>query len=165
MGFYMGFKEMGLSKYVLYVFSLLCYIQNIVLFLFPFIGVSDHEVESHHPHHKKPSKSLLLSAVLTREVLVVTNFKNIQKKDLPTSCAVCLNEFTGDDKIRCLKNCTHIFHDCCLDCWMNESKDTCPVCRTPMLPFECEDEYKNRLRVATDHHDWYDEALVIQELL
>ncbi|KAL4586780.1 hypothetical protein LXL04_011424 [Taraxacum kok-saghyz] len=153
-----------MSKYILYIFSLLCSIQNIILSVLHLIRIT-HVVESHHPNHKKPSKNPPLSAVLTREFLAVTNFVDIQKKDLATSCAVCLNDFMEDDKIRCLKNCTHIFHECCLDSWMNQVKDTCPICRSPILPVECQDEYIKRLRdVATDLHDFHDEVLLIHEL-
>lgn len=159
----MGFKQTGLSKYIQYVFFILWSVQDIVIFIFRFMGVYD-PVESRHHHHEKQSESTPFSPVLTREFLVVKNFKDIHRKDLPESCAVCLDHFEGDDKITCLKNCTHIFHQGCLDSWMDRLQGTCPMCRKPILPLECQDEYQIQLKVAADHHYLFEEFLGIPDL-
>ncbi|KAI3948493.1 hypothetical protein MKW98_019243 [Papaver atlanticum] len=50
------------------------------------------------------------------------------------SCAVCLNELTGNDKVRELRNCCHVFHSECIDRWFNHNdQKTCPLCRTSLL--------------------------------
>lgn len=43
-------------------------------------------------------------------------------------CAVCLNEFEGDETLRLLPKCDHVFHAECIDAWL-ASHVTCPVCR------------------------------------
>ena len=99
--------------------------------------------------------------MLTREFLVVTNYKDIHRKDLPESCAVCLDEFGRDDKTWCLKNCMHIFHQGCLDSWMDRKHDTCPICRTPLLPNAYQNEYKKRFKVANSHYNFLDEFCLL----
>lgn len=43
-------------------------------------------------------------------------------------CAVCLSEFAGDEALRMLPRCCHVFHPPCIDTWL-VSHVTCPVCR------------------------------------
>ncbi|KAI4382589.1 hypothetical protein MLD38_008535 [Melastoma candidum] len=43
-------------------------------------------------------------------------------------CAVCLCEFTEQDKLRLLPSCGHAFHIECIDTWLL-SNSTCPLCR------------------------------------
>ncbi|KAK9137949.1 hypothetical protein Sjap_008543 [Stephania japonica] len=44
-------------------------------------------------------------------------------------CAVCLNEFEDEEKIRVLPSCSHLFHIDCIDVWL-QSNANCPLCRT-----------------------------------
>ncbi|KAL6989870.1 RING-type E3 ubiquitin transferase [Sarracenia purpurea var. burkii] len=46
-----------------------------------------------------------------------------------TECAVCLNEFQEQDKLRAIPNCAHAFHVDCIDVWL-QSNINCPLCRT-----------------------------------
>ncbi|KAJ4952662.1 hypothetical protein NE237_029494 [Protea cynaroides] len=53
-----------------------------------------------------------------------------------STCAVCLDELRKRDKVRELRNCCHVFHQRCIDRWLNHDdphRSTCPVCRTPIL--------------------------------
>ncbi|CAA7057811.1 unnamed protein product [Microthlaspi erraticum] len=43
-------------------------------------------------------------------------------------CAICLNEFEDDEKLRWMPPCSHTFHASCIDVWLS-SRSTCPVCR------------------------------------
>ncbi|XP_061348785.1 RING-H2 finger protein ATL1-like [Gastrolobium bilobum] len=43
-------------------------------------------------------------------------------------CAVCLNEFQEDEKLRVIPNCSHIFHIDCIDVWLQNNAN-CPLCR------------------------------------
>ncbi|CAN4120505.1 unnamed protein product [Withania somnifera] len=47
---------------------------------------------------------------------------------LPCECAVCLNEFQENDKLRVIPNCAHIFHIDCIDVWLQNNAN-CPLCR------------------------------------
>ncbi|KAK3190312.1 hypothetical protein Dsin_029873 [Dipteronia sinensis] len=44
-------------------------------------------------------------------------------------CAVCLNEFLDDEKLRRIPNCSHVFHIDCIDVWLQNNAN-CPLCRT-----------------------------------
>ncbi|KAF7838351.1 RING-H2 finger protein ATL47 [Senna tora] len=46
----------------------------------------------------------------------------------PFDCAVCLCEFSEQDKLRLLPMCSHAFHINCIDTWLL-SNSTCPLCR------------------------------------
>lgn len=44
-------------------------------------------------------------------------------------CAVCLNEFQEQEKLRVLPGCSHAFHIDCIDIWLQKN-DNCPLCRS-----------------------------------
>ncbi|KAI8077859.1 uncharacterized protein BX664DRAFT_343689 [Halteromyces radiatus] len=53
-------------------------------------------------------------------------------------CLVCLDDFTPKQSVRVLK-CRHVFHVECVDRWLVEAHNSCPVCRgvpvtTPASP-------------------------------
>lgn len=158
---FMSHTNTSFSIYIRYICFLLCFIQNTILSVFCFIGISKPIETHHHHHHQKRPESPPISAVLTREFLLTSKFKDIMGNDSSENCAVCLDEFDGEDEIRCLTNCKHMFHQKCLDSWMDKIHDTCPLCRTPILPLACQDEYKKRLRAATCLDNFYGEDFVI----
>ncbi|KAL8515755.1 hypothetical protein ACS0TY_014442 [Phlomoides rotata] len=43
-------------------------------------------------------------------------------------CAVCLNEFQEEEKLRIIPNCAHVFHIDCIDIWLQNNAN-CPLCR------------------------------------
>ncbi|XP_004495316.1 RING-H2 finger protein ATL16 [Cicer arietinum] len=51
------------------------------------------------------------------------------EKGLFCECAVCLNEFQQDEKLRIIPNCSHVFHIDCIDVWLQNNAN-CPLCRT-----------------------------------
>ncbi|KAJ0257720.1 RING-H2 finger protein ATL47 [Hirschfeldia incana] len=51
----------------------------------------------------------------------------------PFDCAVCLCEFSEEDKLRLLPICSHAFHIDCIDTWLL-SNSTCPLCRGTLYP-------------------------------
>ncbi|KAL4784838.1 hypothetical protein BJX76DRAFT_204093 [Aspergillus varians] len=48
-------------------------------------------------------------------------------------CAICMEDFGGDDSIRAL-TCGHIFHAACLDPWFTKWQARCPLCKTCYNP-------------------------------
>ncbi|KAL8053434.1 hypothetical protein ABFX02_05G070600 [Erythranthe guttata] len=54
--------------------------------------------------------------------------KEYRKDKYGLECAICLIEFEGSDSLRFLTTCCHVFHQECIDLWL-ESHKTCPVCR------------------------------------
>ncbi|KAL9254643.1 RING-H2 finger protein ATL46-like protein [Drosera capensis] len=55
-------------------------------------------------------------------------FQEIMGLKEPFDCAVCLCEFSEQDKLRLLPLCSHAFHIDCIDTWLL-SNSTCPLCR------------------------------------
>ncbi|MED6106027.1 hypothetical protein PIB30_000811 [Stylosanthes scabra] len=49
----------------------------------------------------------------------------------PFDCAVCLCEFSHEEKLRLVPICSHAFHMNCLDTWLL-SNSTCPLCRATL---------------------------------
>ncbi|KAI7855657.1 hypothetical protein BDC45DRAFT_505570 [Circinella umbellata] len=43
-------------------------------------------------------------------------------------CLVCLDDFIPKQSVRVLK-CCHVFHQECVDRWLCETHNSCPVCR------------------------------------
>ncbi|MBA0769349.1 hypothetical protein Gotri_018090, partial [Gossypium trilobum] len=79
-------------------------------------------------------------------------------------CAVCLYEFEGGEEIRWLRNCRHVFHRACLDRWMDHDQKTCPLCRTPFVPDELQDEFNQRLWSASGVGDLHSEYFSVPGL-
>lgn len=73
------------------------------------------------------------------DALPVFLYKEIMGLKEPFDCAVCLCEFSEQDKLRLLPLCSHAFHIDCIDTWLL-SNSTCPLCRgnlyTPGLGIE-----------------------------
>ncbi|EYU25976.1 hypothetical protein MIMGU_mgv1a024693mg [Erythranthe guttata] len=63
---------------------------------------------------------------------IINNNNNnaaIIKTNCDIDCAVCLNEFQEDEKLRIIPNCRHLFHIDCIDVWLQNNAN-CPLCRT-----------------------------------
>ncbi|XP_073128957.1 RING-H2 finger protein ATL29-like [Henckelia pumila] len=54
--------------------------------------------------------------------------KDYRREKYGLECAICLVEFVDSDVLRLLTSCCHVFHQECIDLWL-ESHRTCPVCR------------------------------------
>ncbi|WVZ09720.1 hypothetical protein V8G54_014250 [Vigna mungo] len=65
------------------------------------------------------------------DALPVFHYQDLLGSKEPFDCAVCLCEFSEDDKLRLLPMCTHAFHMTCLDTWLL-SNSTCPLCRASL---------------------------------
>ncbi|KAG8486131.1 hypothetical protein CXB51_019477 [Gossypium anomalum] len=120
MGFPVAYSELLLPRLLLHTLSLLAYLRKFISTLFLYLGLPDflepdipwreYAPETHH------ASAAPVSALLIREFLPVVKFSDLV--DPPESCAVCLYDFEGQDEIRRLTNCRHIFHRSCLDRWM-----------------------------------------------
>ena len=47
---------------------------------------------------------------------------------LADRCAICLADYDVDDVLRSLP-CQHRFHRDCVDCWLIDHRNVCPLCR------------------------------------
>lgn len=66
------------------------------------------------------------------DALPVFVYEDIMGLKEPFDCAVCLCEFSEQDKLRLLPLCSHAFHIDCIDTWLL-SNSTCPLCRGVIL--------------------------------
>lgn len=66
------------------------------------------------------------------DALPVFMYKEVVGANEPFDCAVCLCEFTENDKLRLLPTCSHAFHISCIDTWLL-SNSTCPLCRNTLF--------------------------------
>ncbi|KAE8694619.1 Detected protein of unknown function [Hibiscus syriacus] len=163
MGFPVAYSELLLPRLLLHTLSLLSYIRKFISTLFLYIGLPDflepdipwrdYAAETHDGSNTTTSFSsyypprIPVSALLIRELLPVVKFSDLV--DPPESCAVCLYDFEGEDEIRRLKNCRHIFHRSCLDRWMGYDQKTCPLCRTCFVPDDMQETFNERLWAAS----------------
>ncbi|CAA2964929.1 E3 ubiquitin- ligase RHA2A-like [Olea europaea subsp. europaea] len=72
--------------------------------------------------------------------------------DVDGDCVVCLNQLVGGDLVRKL-SCRHVFHKDCFDGWLHHLNFNCPLCRSPVVPFER--VKTTRRRVAGDVLGWF----------
>ncbi|KAE9990330.1 hypothetical protein EG327_001564 [Venturia inaequalis] len=47
----------------------------------------------------------------------------------PERCLVCLSDFEEKEEARKLIRCGHLFHKDCIDQWLTEGRNSCPLCR------------------------------------
>ncbi|KAK2978498.1 hypothetical protein RJ640_006197 [Escallonia rubra] len=171
MGFPAGYTEVFLPKLLIHALSLLGLIRNIISSLFRFLGLPDFLEPDFYPFPENPTSMLEhppLSAVLIREFLPVVKFGDLPSGagagEPPERCAVCLYEFECGEEIRWLSNCKHIFHRSCLDRWMDHDQKTCPLCRTPFVPRDLQDEFDQRLWAASGFSDVHSEYSAVYGL-
>lgn len=76
------------------------------------------------------------SVVQSFPTFVYSSVKELRREKYGLECAICLLEFEDDSVVRLLTFCYHVFHQECIDLWL-ESHKTCPVCRQDLtLPPE-----------------------------
>uniref|UniRef100_A0A251U113 RING-type E3 ubiquitin transferase n=1 Tax=Helianthus annuus TaxID=4232 RepID=A0A251U113_HELAN len=66
------------------------------------------------------------------DALPVFMYNKVVGANEPFDCAVCLCEFSENDKLRLLPTCSHAFHINCIDTWLL-SNSTCPLCRNTLF--------------------------------
>lgn len=66
------------------------------------------------------------------DALPVFYYKDIVGLNEPFDCAICLCQFSDQDKLRLLPLCSHAFHIHCIDTWLLDNS-TCPLCRGTLL--------------------------------
>ncbi|EPZ32411.1 hypothetical protein ROZALSC1DRAFT_28519 [Rozella allomycis CSF55] len=52
------------------------------------------------------------------------------EKHCSHDCSICLNEYSENDNLRSMNACGHAFHKDCLDNWLTQYNNSCPLCRT-----------------------------------
>ncbi|XP_066360346.1 uncharacterized protein [Miscanthus floridulus] len=68
-----------------------------------------------------------------------------------TECAVCLQDYDAEEKIRAMPVCAHAFHHHCISEWLSRNA-VCPICRRELpLPAQ-EDEQQPQEEQEDDEH-------------
>lgn len=80
------------------------------------------------------------SVVESFPIFVYSAVKDLKIGKGALECAVCLSGFEGDETLRLLPKCDHVFHPHCIDVWL-ASHVTCPVCRAKLTP-ESNEKFK-----------------------
>lgn len=80
-----------------------------------------------------------------------SSVKDYRRGKYGLECAICLVEFVDSDILRLLTSCCHVFHQECIDIWL-ESHKTCPVCRRN-LDSPIHSPVKSPLRAHNSVHD------------
>ena len=72
---------------------------------------------------------------LSRVAYDPENFKH------ENTCAICLADYCKSDMVTQLRcNPNHYFHTECLEKWVNNQHNSCPLCREPIQNFEFDNE-------------------------
>lgn len=45
------------------------------------------------------------------------------------TCTICQEKYAVQQEVRRLGRCPHIFHRGCVDTWLTQGKNSCPLCR------------------------------------
>ncbi|KAL6144063.1 hypothetical protein ACLB2K_054758 [Fragaria x ananassa] len=70
-----------------------------------------------------------------RSRIPAVRFDSVCNLKTEHDCSVCLSEFQPESEINHL-TCGHVFHQDCLEKWLNYWNITCPLCRTPLMAVE-----------------------------
>ncbi|XP_058199589.1 brassinosteroid-responsive RING protein 1-like [Rhododendron vialii] len=134
-------------------------IRHLISSLFHSLGLSHYDPRTSSPARPDPLPDPNPRSLSRFEdlLLPMMKFSDLAEDHPPPpeDCAVCLCAFSCCDKVRRLPNCRHVFHQSCLDPWMDEDlfvapgspsllssfstthrgrPRTCPLCRAPIVP-------------------------------
>ena len=74
-----------------------------------------------------------------RQNLISLDFDPLVHR-LEKECIICFTEFKAEDKVVQLKcHEKHIFHTECIENWVKQGKNSCPVCRKPIADLQNEE--------------------------
>ncbi|CAL9766148.1 unnamed protein product [Musa acuminata subsp. burmannicoides] len=62
-------------------------------------------------------------------IQAIPTFRYREEADSVAECAVCLNGFHEEERIKLLPDCFHVFHIDCIDTWL-QANANCPLCRS-----------------------------------
>ncbi|XP_051129769.1 brassinosteroid-responsive RING protein 1-like [Andrographis paniculata] len=170
MGFPVGYSDLLLPKTVVIFLTVLGFLRKIACSMASLVEFWGFREPGAAASYQLPTESgrseppRSLSAVLIRELLPVVRLRDLAERvEAPENCAVCLYEFDGggDDEIRWLANCRHVFHRKCLDRWIDHDQKTCPLCRAQFVPEDMQEAFYERLWAASGISDLYGDYSLI----
>lgn len=63
-----------------------------------------------------------------RDIINNKSHQNDDAVNKTSTCVICLEEFRDGDECKVRSKCNHIFHQTCIDDWLDDHS-TCPLCR------------------------------------
>uniref|UniRef100_A0A1I8EQZ5 RING-type domain-containing protein n=1 Tax=Wuchereria bancrofti TaxID=6293 RepID=A0A1I8EQZ5_WUCBA len=69
---------------------------------------------------------------LSRRNLKKLPVKRFRKGYAEESCAICIDDFLGGERLRVLP-CNHAYHCKCIDPWLTKVRKVCPICKRKLL--------------------------------
>ncbi|KAL8141617.1 hypothetical protein V2J09_014649 [Rumex salicifolius] len=136
MGFPIVYNGVILPKLLITFLSVLGFIRFLILTILRPLGLTGYlepdVILSDRSGSSPSTRPGTMYYSLKRVLLPVVKFSEVAGVETPEICAVCLREFEGQEEIRRLRNCKHIFHRWCVDRWMEHDRMTCPLCRTSL---------------------------------
>ena len=86
----------------------------------------------------------------------VVPYAGAARKGLPEDCPICLEPFGGDDGVRVVPACGHLYHAPCIDRWL-DMRNSCPVCRCTVASLYDADRARDATAVAVGLDGAYDD--------
>ncbi|KAK1432804.1 hypothetical protein QVD17_09705 [Tagetes erecta] len=141
-----GTKISPTVLFIIVILAVLFFISGLLHLLFRFLTKHNSSSNSHRSNRfPDGSPSAALQRQLQQlfnlhdsgldqtfiDALPVFMYKAVGANE-PFDCAVCLCEFSENDKLRLLPTCSHAFHINCIDTWLL-SNSTCPLCRNTLF--------------------------------
>ena len=106
---------------VIGVFKILLYALVVVVLIVHLIGT-----HRRNRNQQRQSKDILRNISRVPYMSLVSN-------DPESECIICYNEYTENDMVTKLDcNEKHFFHTECITGWIEQGKNSCPICRAPI---------------------------------
>ncbi|KAL9998734.1 putative transcription factor C2H2 family [Helianthus debilis subsp. tardiflorus] len=115
--------------FIIVILAVLFFIYGLLHLLFRFLTKHNSSSNSHRTN-RFPEGSP--SDGLQRQLQQLFHLHDSVGANEPFDYAVCLCEFSENDKLRLLPTCSHAFHIDCIDTWLL-SNSTCPICRNTLF--------------------------------
>ncbi|KAI9283204.1 hypothetical protein BY458DRAFT_495756 [Sporodiniella umbellata] len=81
-------------------------------------------------HFLGPTQPNIATLDEIEKALPTINWSCDMERELKNDqCLVCLDDFNWKQSVRVL-NCHHVFHKDCVDRWLCEAHNSCPICRS-----------------------------------
>ncbi|QCD77804.1 phosphatidylinositol 4-kinase [Vigna unguiculata] len=81
--------------------------------------------------HGRSTATTVVSPLPDLQCVGIELTNNIMVGFEKEECCICLSLFQGNEKLKVLIQCEHVFHSHCLDLWLT-THPSCPLCRASL---------------------------------
>ncbi|KAM5529491.1 hypothetical protein FOXYSP1_17335 [Fusarium oxysporum f. sp. phaseoli] len=118
--------SLGLIIFAIYILALTCHVMCVSRL------PSDHETLSNNDSFEPVMLDQIAPARTYRQWTAEMN-DVVNTSSGFNTCAICLGLMEDKDIIRHLQ-CCHVFHSNCFSQWFFRRHDTCPICKSRIMP-------------------------------